>query len=106
MVSFSVAVAGATDVVVLDRSAELDLLRLVLVESMGEDGIDAAEAMGTDGERLCGGRLKTLLAVAVAGCWFPGSGPEAATVAVCSTSCDAGSSRASSVAATILPSPT
>ncbi len=76
MVCFSVVVPGATDVVVLDRRAELDLLRGVLVESMGEDGVDAAEAVGTDGERLCGGRLEALLAVAVAQAQDPQTGAE------------------------------
>ncbi len=61
----SAVVAGATDVVMLDRSGEFDLIGPVVVESVGQDRLDAAVAVGADGQRPCSGRLQAFVAVAL-----------------------------------------
>lgn len=64
-VSSAGVVAGAADVGVLDRSGEFDLLGWVVVESVGEDRLDASVAMGADGQRPCGGGFEAFVAVAL-----------------------------------------
>ena len=58
----------------LDRRAEFDLLRGVLVEAVGEDRCDAAVGVGADGHRPCGSGLKARLAVGVGQAQQPQAG--------------------------------